>query len=202
VHFYCWLALDRPDLETQVHAVLDPALAQAPRVPWAEPLVQVGPVFAPSELFRRGPPFPALRAISIDVRDRRGRLLTPDALDVLVQAPAGPVDRGAAPFEAEVFAPRLSKALGGLVALGWRDRPAMAYAARFQQGRCGWSVAVSDDGVARWDGTQVTRMPRRVLPEGGRCQVLIQGVERLVGEPLRPEPDELLAVPELIERWM
>lgn len=202
MHFYCWLALDRPDLDAQVHTALDPALARAPRVPWADPQVRIGPAFAPSELVRRGPPFPALRAISIDVGDRRGRLLTPDALEGLLNAPAGPVDRGAAPFEAEVFAPRLSRALGGLVALGWRDRPAMAYAARFLQGRCAWSVAVSDDDVARWDGAQVTRMPRRVLPEGGRCQVLLQGVERLVGEPLRAEPDELLATPELIERWI
>jgi len=119
----------------------------------------------------------------------------------LVDMKAGPVARGAEPFVPEPALAELSQRLGGVLALSWRERPAMAYAAVFRQGRCDRSLYLAPGKrLARWDGRGVAieEEPERCPPEGDRMGVLLWGLEQFAGGSWLIEADERLQLPEIL----
>jgi len=123
------------------------------------------------------------------------------AYERLLELEGGPVHRGAEAFVADPAVARLSQQLGGALVLGFRDSPAMAYAAIFRRGRCDWSYYLAPGGrVARCDGTSVFlgEKARAVQPDGDRLDLLLLGLEKFVGGHWELSEDLRMVLPELL----
>lgn len=193
--FHVWIAPDRPQLTALVAGAARQRLG-----PDLHPgaLLVVSPPWVPADLVRSGPPRPVLRTATLDSLDHRGRVLTDRGYRDGARAPDSPLRRGADFLPEELVSPRLSRILGGVLALAHADQPPMAYAAHHVGGRCRWSVFLREgERLARYDGHGVGEIDLSgglEYAEGDRAGVLLAGLSRLVGAPLRPGDDERLTL--------
>lgn len=195
--FYVWIVRDHADLEATVEAVLRERFGEGLH-PGAA--LQFSAPWFPNELLRNGPPVPALRTVGLVTRDRRGRMLTDKAFEIGVRHPDSSIHRGAPFYPGDLAASRLSRRLGGLLALAHSDHPTEAYAARFVAGKCVGAIYLRDrERLARFDGSGVQEFEEPSLfPERDRAGVLLGGLTHFIGEPLNAEVEERLTLADVI----
>jgi len=195
--FYIWVVRDHQNLAAIAAAAVRERLGEGlhPRV-----ALQLSPPWMLAEILRDGPPVPTLRTLALVTGDRRGRILTDDGYDAGVRDRDSSLHRGAVFYPGDLVAPLLSKRLGGVLALAHSDAPPDAYAARFIRGRCVGSIYLRDrERLVRFDGVGLRSIDEPgVIPEGDRAGVLLGGLSRFTGEPLRADHDEQVTLADVL----
>ena len=205
MNFYAWVLLHDHDAAERAHEALRRVFTPERVFPGAGLSLRITPAFSPSELLRHGPfgP-PRLTLLELESDEWRGRILGDEALQALREAPMGPVARGGLAWAQDAAIGALSRRFGGALALAWQEDPDLAYAAVARQGRLQWSLAVSPpDTRVRYDGERIERregFDRRDAVD--RVEVLREGLQRLLGEPLRLDEDERLTLPDQLAEWL
>ena len=195
--FYVWVVRD--------HQGLDVTIADAVRGRLGEGMhpaaaLQISPPWTPAELLREGPPVPTLRTVALVSRDRRGRILTDAGFEAAQEDRDSSTRRGAVFYPGDLVAPRLSRRLGGVLALAHSDAPADAYSARFISGRCVGSIYLRDrERLARFDGSGLRTIDEPgLIPEGDRAGVLLGGMSRFLGETLSADHEERVTLADVL----